>query len=99
MEPAWYYVLDGKQVGPITFEDLKAVAASGELTPDDLVWQEGTADWVDAKTVPGLFTGPTPAAPPAPPARVRRSSSSGVGVTVAGFGAPTRRRNSIASAT
>lgn len=60
----WYYVQSGVQAGPVSFDELKAAAADGRFTPNDLVWKEGTADWVMARTVPGLFTRPPP--PPAP---------------------------------
>ena len=63
MEPVWYYVRGGKQTGPVSFEELKSAAASGQIAPGDLVWQEGTADWIAARTVSGLFAGP-----PLPPA-------------------------------
>jgi hypothetical protein len=76
MESAWYYVRDGKQTGPISFEELKAAAASGQFAPDDLVWQEGAPDWVGAETVPGLFASPlAPSAPPAPPVRTKRPAA------------------------
>ena len=65
MEALWYYVLDGKQIGPVSFEELKSTASSGQIALGDLVWQEGTADWVPARSVPGLFAGP-PAPPPRP---------------------------------
>ena len=65
MESVWYYARDGAQLGPVSFDDLKAAAAGGQLRPDDLVWKEGTADWVPARTVAGLIA--VAAAPPAPP--------------------------------
>lgn len=68
MDSVWYYVRNGAQTGPVSFDDLKALAASGQLAGNDLVWQEGTADWVTARSVSGLFAGPPPVAPPAPPA-------------------------------
>ncbi len=61
----WYYVVNGEQQGPVTFGDLKAAAADGRLTREALVWEEGTPDWVAAKTVAGLF----PVAPPPVPVR------------------------------
>jgi hypothetical protein len=67
MDPAWYYVRDGVQTGPVSFEEMKSAAAAGRLSPADLVWQEGTADWVPARTVPGLFAG-AGAPPPLPAA-------------------------------
>lgn len=63
MESVWYYVVNGSQTGPVTMAELKAAATVGKLSPTDLVWQEGTADWVPARTVAGLF----PSAPPPPP--------------------------------
>ena len=46
MESVWYYVINGAQTGPVSFAELKDAAATGKLSPPDLVWQEGTADWV-----------------------------------------------------
>jgi hypothetical protein len=63
MESVWYYARGGAQTGPVSFGDLKTAAASGQLGAEDLVWREGTAEWVPARTVAGLF--PAPAAPPA----------------------------------
>src|SRR5215207_76054 len=68
MESVWYYVRNGAQTGPVTFDELKSAAASGQLAPADLVWKEGTADWVTARTVPGLYNGP----PPPPPVGGRK---------------------------
>jgi uncharacterized protein DUF4339 len=65
MESVWYYAHDGAQTGPVSFGDLRAAVASGQLGPEDLVWKEGTVDWVPARTVAGLF--PSMAAAAAPP--------------------------------
>ena len=74
MESVWYYARGGAQTGPVSFGDLKAAAASGQLGAEDLVWREGTADWVPARTVSGLFpaaASPPPALPnPPPPPRM-----------------------------
>jgi len=58
----WFYGRDGQQQGPVSSAGLKQLADSGQLRPDDLVWQEGMAKWVAASQVKGLF------APPAAPA-------------------------------
>ncbi len=53
---AWnYYFKDrsGAQNGPVTFEELLAVARAGRLAPDCLVWPEG-GDPKPAGQVPGL---------------------------------------------
>src|ERR1051325_6850043 len=70
MESVWYYARGGAQTGPVSFGDLQAAAASGQLGADDLVWREGTAEWVAARTVAGLFpaaAAPPPAIPNPPP--------------------------------
>jgi hypothetical protein len=66
MESAWYYVVNGIQTGPVTLAELKEAAAAKKFSPTDLVWQEGTPDWVAASSVVGLFP-TTPSAPPSRP--------------------------------
>lgn len=53
--PAWYFVRGGQQVGPVTMEQAQQYAQLGQLAPDDLVWTEGMADWVPARTVDSIF--------------------------------------------
>ncbi|MFO0964194.1 MAG: DUF4339 domain-containing protein [Gemmataceae bacterium] len=62
----FHYLQGGQQRGPVSFEQLKALAASGQLRPADQVWQTGTPSWVPADKVPGLIPPPAPprAAPP-----------------------------------
>lgn len=64
MDKVWYYVKGGSPIGPVAFAVLKEMAAMGQLAPEDLVWAEGTADWVPARTVPDLFGPASPYAPP-----------------------------------
>jgi hypothetical protein len=52
---AWYYASGGQQRGPVKTPQLKQLATSGELKPDDLVWCDGMANWSPASTVKGLF--------------------------------------------
>ncbi|HTV39754.1 MAG TPA: RDD family protein [Candidatus Sulfotelmatobacter sp.] len=42
----WYYVEQGKQMGPVNDEQFNALLQSGTITPDTLVWREGMAEWV-----------------------------------------------------
>ena len=46
---------NGQQTGPFSIEQLKTMAANGELQPTDLVWKEGMAGWEPASTLPGVF--------------------------------------------
>lgn len=39
MERKWYYAVDGVRHGPVTLDELRALAESGTLRPADLVWQ------------------------------------------------------------
>ncbi|MFO0966158.1 MAG: GYF domain-containing protein [Gemmataceae bacterium] len=59
MAAAWYYSERNEQHGPVTFDELRGRAQAGYLSPTDLVWQEGTADWIRASVVEGLFELPT----------------------------------------
>jgi hypothetical protein len=51
----WYCNSNGQQQGPMETAQLKQLAASGQLQPDDLVWREGMAQWAAASTVKGLM--------------------------------------------
>lgn len=55
----WYYVDGGEQVGPVEAEALRELAAAGAVSPETLVWHEGSPDWVEARTVEGLFAAGT----------------------------------------
>lgn len=59
----WYYSRDGKQNGPVSFEQLVEIARGGGLNPlSDLVWTSTMRDWQPAGQIPGIFN--TPAGPP-----------------------------------
>ena len=56
MDDQWFYGQDGAQRGPIDLEAIRALAASGQLRPRDLVWRQGMTDWLPATQVmPELF--------------------------------------------
>jgi hypothetical protein len=60
----WYHTRKGEQVGPVDFETLRNMAASGELDAEkDLVWSNGMKDWIAAGKVAGLFDQPPPPLP------------------------------------
>ena len=65
----WYYIRRGQQSGPIDDTELLRLARSGELTPEDMVWNRTVGDkWVLASTVENLFSSPPPHPPVTPPA-------------------------------
>ena len=51
----WYFARGSKQMGPVSAADLRRLAVAGELSPDDLIWREGLAEWTKARNVRGLF--------------------------------------------
>ena len=67
MSAKWYLTRDGRtNFGPYDDAQLRDFAASGRIAPTDMIWQEGTNQWVPATSVPGLVVAP-PAPPPPPP--------------------------------
>jgi hypothetical protein len=56
MSERWFVAQDSKsKQGPFTLGELRELARSGKLRPSDLVWKEGTSQWVAASSVQGLF--------------------------------------------
>src|SRR5262245_3932195 len=53
----WYYAREGRQVGPVSEEDLTAQAAAGVVRADTLVWREGMAGWQPYGSVLGGAAG------------------------------------------
>jgi hypothetical protein len=68
MSDQWHYTRGGQQIGPVSSVELKRLASSGQLTPTDMVWKEGMAEWQAAQKVRGLFATPPSSTPPPPPA-------------------------------
>lgn len=69
----WYYVQDGKPVGPVTREQL--LSAIGRVSgPDTLVYGPGLTNWVAARHVAAFESAPDPQwTPPPAPTAARRS--------------------------
>ena len=64
MATQWYYAVEGQEHGPVGPAELKQLAASGQLSRQDLVWREGLTDWVEARQLKALWT-PAPVRTPA----------------------------------
>lgn len=73
----WHYAKGGEKHGPISAAQLKEVAQTGQLDPDDLVWREDMKEWRKASSVKGLFPQQpaTTKTPPPPPASQATTSS------------------------
>lgn len=70
-EACWYWVRDGRTLGPASAAHLQLLAATGRLAPDDPVARVGDAEWRRAVDVGVLF----PASATRPPALVDRPLS------------------------
>lgn len=76
MSAEWYYTGAGEeQTGPISASELKELAKTGVLKPDDLVWRLGMPDWRPAASIKGLLP-PRPPGPPPVPASHKDSRNS-----------------------
>lgn len=51
----WFYSVGDTRQGPVTEAELQRLAADGQLKSTDLVWRDGMADWIEAKSVPAFF--------------------------------------------
>ena len=66
MPDQWYYAQQGQRQGPVAEEELKQLAAAGQLKPTDKVWKNGMAAWQPASEHPWLFPPATATAGPPP---------------------------------
>jgi hypothetical protein len=65
-----YYVSrNGVQQGPHSIEQINTLLAAGQLSGNDLAWQEGMANWESLSRIPGVHAlGGPPPMPGGPPA-------------------------------
>jgi hypothetical protein len=52
----WYYSHKDEKSGPYTSSKIKELAQKGEIDYFDLIWREGLDNWVEARSIEGLFT-------------------------------------------
>ncbi len=50
----WYYAVGSQQQGPVTEQQLQALAKDGVITGDTLVWREGMTGWQAWRAVGGF---------------------------------------------
>jgi|GEM_PF-5345969 len=50
----WFAGIDGKQVGPLTEQEVLDHISAGRLGRDDLVWRKGFGAWTPAREVPAF---------------------------------------------
>ncbi|MGB8355534.1 MAG: RDD family protein [Chthoniobacteraceae bacterium] len=54
----WYYTVNGKQAGPVDDSALGAMAKTGQITSETLVWREGMEAWASYGSVASLANVP-----------------------------------------
>ena len=65
-EPNWHYIdQQGQQQGPVSAENLQALAQAGAITAMTQVWTEGLEEWVAASAVENLLPAQPEAVEPA----------------------------------
>lgn len=57
----WYYAIGQQRQGPVTEQQLQALAKDGVITGDTLVWREGMTGWQAWRAVGGPAMPPVPA--------------------------------------
>ena len=67
MAASWFYSIKGQKQGPVESSRLRELAQQGGLSPTDMVWREGMAEWIAASKVKGLFPEGAGVPPPMPP--------------------------------
>jgi hypothetical protein len=60
----WWYAKGDKRFGPHTPDELKSLAAAGQIVASDVVWKEGLANWLQASSVKGLIPSGSGGMPP-----------------------------------
>jgi GYF domain 2 len=60
MDTQWYCRIMGEEWGPMSSQELVAVARRGRLTRNDVVRRGANGTWVRAENVGGLFNSPLP---------------------------------------
>jgi membrane protein YdbS with pleckstrin-like domain len=59
---------DGKQLGPYSLDEARALVLSGKIEADDWAWPDGATEWVQLKDVPGFAAAKAVTPPTTPPA-------------------------------
>ena len=69
MSDQWYYAKQGQRHGPVSEEQLKDFASTGQITPNDKIWKQGMAQWARAIEVfpPAVSARPITPDPNVPP--------------------------------
>lgn len=75
----WHCHIGGQQYGPVSDDGLRDWIRQGRVTPADLIWSAGMAEWAPAGTVPGFFLDGQVPPPPDPNSSVPMAVPGGTG--------------------
>lgn len=64
--PRWSLAIAGQTYGPYTDDQMRAMLASGQVTPETMAWRPGAPGWAAVATF-GELAGTAEAPPPPPP--------------------------------
>lgn len=73
MQQDWFYAIGGTRSGPISLDELRALARSGRVGPSDLVWTSGMAEWRAARETPEAWSANADALLQPPPLKPSRA--------------------------
>jgi hypothetical protein len=65
MMDEWFVEIAGREIGPLSAQQLRNMAAQGRLLPSDRVRHTATGNWIPADHVKGLMAAPEDAVPAA----------------------------------
>lgn len=81
----WYFTDGTREVGPVSLDDLRSLAAQGRLLATDLVWTEGMEQWCEAARVSSLEFASSAAATPAGAEELGRTPGLAVASLICGL--------------
>jgi hypothetical protein len=93
----WYVLKGERKFGPMTIEALRAMAATGQIKAETLLWHTGMAEWSAASTIPGIVSPPPSPSSIVPPSEsdIRLASAPEPDVSLT----PTARQVAFAAGT
>ena len=94
MSSQWFFLNNGKLIGPFSIPELQLLAASGQLHPNHLIGKRDITDWVPASEVAGVFAGEAQAAGPTQSSGDVAPAPSAAGQASASTAALPKRRRS-----
>lgn len=50
----WFYLEDGNQLGPLSFQAFRKVWLQGKVSDETFVWSEGMENWRKVQDLPGF---------------------------------------------